>query len=178
MALGEDARVEVLDGEVIEMSPNGMQHQFIAANILRLLDAHITAHGLGYIFPDGTLYLLDANARGVKGAQVPDVSFLRTSRLTADFDIRRPFPGAPDLAVEVVSPGDDVAVLLYRVRRYLAFGTEQVWVVYPEPGEIHQYQRDDPRVLTWQRGDTLEAGALLPGFTLPVDAVFRMPGME
>lgn len=175
MALGSDARVEVLDGEVIKMSPNGMQHQFVAANILRLLDAHVVTHDLGYIFPDGSLYLLDASARGVKGAQVPDVSFVRKGRFPADYDLRRPFPGAPDLAVEVVSPGDEVDVLLFRVRRYLAHGTEQVWIVYPEPGEVHQYRRDDPAVVTWQRGETLDAGALLPGFELPLDAIFRMP---
>lgn len=177
MALGSDARVEVLDGEVIEMSPNGVEHQILAANIQRALDAYVVQHSLGYVFADGLLYLLDATAKGVKGAQVPDVSFVRKGRFPADFNLRRPFPGAPDLAVEVVSPGDDVAVLLYRVRRYLAFGTEQVWVVYPEPGELHQYLRDDPRVLTWQRGETLDAGALLPGFTLPLDAVFQLPGL-
>ena len=177
MALGGDARVEILDGEVIEMSPNGLQHHIIIANIQRLLDACVNENGLGMVFPDGLLYVLDASARGVKGAQVPDVSFIRKGRLSPDYDLRRPFPGAPDLAVEVVSPGDDVAVLLYRVRRYLAFGTEQVWVVYPEQGELHQYLRDDPRVVTWQRGETLDAGALLPGFTLPLDGVFRLPGM-
>ncbi|MBL8147215.1 MAG: Uma2 family endonuclease [Anaerolineae bacterium] len=178
MALGSDARVEVLGGEVINMSPNGVQHHLIAVNVQRLLDAYVLENGLGFVFPDGLLYLLDANARGVKGAQVPDVSFVRAGRLPADFDMRRPFPGAPDLAVEVVSPGDDVSVLLYRVRRYLAFGTEQVWVVYPDAGEVHQYLREDASVRTWQPGETLDAGALLPGFALPLDAVFKLPGME
>ena len=177
MALGSDAWVEVLDGRLVDRPPNGLLHQVIAANVLRALDVFVRAQDLGFVFPDGLLYLLDANARGVNGAQVPDVSFVRVGRLPADYDLRRPFPGAPDLAVEVVSPGDDIAVLLYRVRRYLAFGTEQVWVVYPEPGELHQYRHDDPAVVTYQRGDTLDAGALLPGFTLPLDAVFKLPGL-
>lgn len=177
MALGGDTRVEVLDGEVIRMSPNGMQHQFIAVNILRLLDAYLLTHDLGYVFADSTFYLLDASARGVKGAQVPGVSFVRKGRFPAGFDLRRPFPGAPDLAVEVVSPGDEVAVLLDRVRRYLAHGTDQVWVVYPDQGELHQYRRDDPSVITWQRGQTLDAGALLPGFAVPLEAVFTLPEM-
>jgi Uma2 family endonuclease len=178
MALGEDARVEILDGEVVEMSPNGLQQHIIASNIQYLLHAHVVAHALGMVFPDGLLYMLDANASGVKGAQVPDVSFIRKGRLPADYDLRRPFPGAPDLAVEVVSPGDEVAVLLYRVRRYPAHGTEQVWVVYPEQAELHQYRREDARVITYQRGEQFEPGALLPGFVLPLDAVFKLPGME
>jgi Uma2 family endonuclease len=178
MALGSDARVEVIDGAVVDLPLNGLQHHLIISNLTRALDIHAAAQKLGYVFPHGLLYVLDVSARGVKGAQVPDVSFVRAERWPAGLDLARPFPGAPDLAVEVVSPGDEIGLLLYRVRRYLAHGTEQVWVVYPDPSELHQYRRDDATVVTYQRSEQLEPGALLPGFVLPLDAVFRLLGME
>jgi Uma2 family endonuclease len=175
MALDEDARVEVIDGTIIEMSPNGILHLFVGGNIYDVLKPFVTNNGLGYVFSDGLLCILDSTQRGIKGAQVPDVCFIRKGRIPADFDLSRPFQGAPDLAVEVVSPGDDGNLLLKRVRKYLEFGTEQVWVIYPEERELHQYRRGSDMIQVYKDAGQVDAEALFPGLVLTLEAIFKLP---
>lgn len=89
----------------------------------------------------------------------------------------RPYPGAPDLAVEVISPSESAEAVPRKVRLYLDKGVEAVWVVYPEAREVHQYQRErEPRMVRVYRGDEmLEAPGLFPGLGLPLAAIFALP---
>lgn len=176
MALGSDARIEVIDGEIVQMSPVGGRHHFIGGNIYRVLDRHVMERDLGHVFMDGLLFLLRKEGRGIKGAQVPDVAFVRKTDIPANWNIDKPFPGAPTLAVEVMSPDDKTEEVLTHVRRYLEAGTEQVWVVYPKEQELHQYVRGLPdQVRVYQGDDTLDGGDLLPGFVLKMQDVFTLP---
>lgn len=175
MGLGSDARVEVIDGEIVEMAPNGMLHLFVGGNVYDALKPFAVQYGLGYVFSDGLLCILDKTQRGIKGAQVPDVTFIRKGRIPKDFNLARPFQGAPDLAVEVVSPGDDGNVLLKRVRKYLQFGTEQVWVIYPEEREVHQYRRGSDMIQVCKDGGQMDVEALFPGLVLTLEAIFKLP---
>lgn len=178
MALGSNVFVEVIDGQLVEMSPVGIEHHIIASNILRLLDAFVRAHGLGLVFPNGLIYLLDADGKHLRGAQVPDVSFARKGTLPKDWDIKRPYPGSPALAVEVLSPEDNPDLLLKRVRKYLQFGSEQVWVVYPDSKEVHQYKRGADSIRVYTGADTLEVADLFPGLTLMLTDIFAMPDLS
>jgi Uma2 family endonuclease len=178
LALGSDARVEIVDGEVIEMPPVGMLHHFIAGNIYRILHDFAVDSKSGYVFMDGLICLLDVDGEGIRGAFVPDVCFIRKDRIPQEYDLARPFPGAPDLAVEVVSPNDNVEALLAKVRTYLNKGTEQVWVVFPQQQEVHQYIRDEAGVHTYSGSDTIGAEALLPGLELTMRAIFSLPDFD
>ena len=180
MRLGADARVEIIDGEVVEMSPVGMLHHFIAGNIYDLLKPFVIRNALGYVFMDGLICLLDKEpGGGLRGAQVPDVCFIRKGHILKDFDISRPFPGSPDLAVEVMSPDDTGEEVLKKVRKYLEKGTEQVWVVYPQQEEVHQYLASSPDVLPIYRAKdaVLEAETLFPGLKLTVGDFFILPDL-
>jgi Uma2 family endonuclease len=177
MALGEDARVEVIEGAIVEMSPVGFAHVQIAGNVYDILKPFVREHNLGYVSMDGLLYLLDADAAQLRGAQVPDVSFLR--QVPDDFDLDKPVPGAPDLAVEVVSPNDDAEILLTRIQKYLQFGTEQVWVLYPRLKELHLYRRDQmDTVKIYRAGDTLNAETLFPGLSISISDLFVLPTIK
>jgi Uma2 family endonuclease len=82
-------------------------------------------------------------------------------------------PIAPDLAVEVVSPTDRERSLRIKIGNYHAAGTI-VWVVYFEGQTVEVYPPGQPvRVLNID--DTLDAGDLLPGFTLPLREIFSAP---
>jgi len=179
MALGSDANVEVVNGEIVYMSPVGGLHHIITGNIYRTLDGHVVPNRLGIVFMDGLLYLLKENQQGLRGARVPDVSFVRKERIPKDWNMERPFPGAPDLAVEVVSPGDDVDELLERVRDYLEAGTAQVWVFYPRQKEIHQYRSSTPDIVRVYTGrDQIDVDELFPGLVLIAEDLFALPQLD
>jgi Uma2 family endonuclease len=176
MALGSDVRVEVIEGEIVEMSPVGGTHQFIAGNVFRLLDAFVRQHQLGYVMPDGLLYLLDVDTKHLRGALVPDVSFIRKSSIPADWNMDLPFPGAPDLTVEVVSPNDDADKLMARVRRFLEFGTDEVWVLYPKSKTLSRTLISQPKIIqAYHEEDTLKPDALFPGLEIAVNDLFVLP---
>jgi Uma2 family endonuclease len=178
MSLGEDARVEVKNGEIVEMAPVGGLHHLVCGNIVYHLESYVRKHETGSIFIDGLLYLMNESTSGLKNSFVPDVSFLRNESIPAGWDISKPFPGVPDLAVEVISPSEGAGDIIAKVRAYLEKGTEQVWVIYPETKELHQYQRDlDPEtVRVYKRKERIEAELLFPGINLTVEDVFRLPG--
>src|SRR5690606_113688 len=175
LALGSDARVEVVNGEIVEMSPSGEEeHHDIAGNIHDLLKQFVKQHRLGRVYMDGLIYILSESEQGLKGARVPDVSFIRKGTLAKDRDRRKPIHAAPTLAVEVMSPDDDPDDMLIKVREYLAAGTEQVWVVYPRPKEVHQYKRNEATVTTYRLDDTLTADDLFPGLKIALSVVFAV----
>jgi Uma2 family endonuclease len=179
MALGSDARVEVVNGELVEMVPVGGLHHLVGGNIHDLFKTPVTKIKLGLVFFDGLIYLLHKEEGGIKGARVPDVSFIRKADIPADWDIEKPFPGAPTLAIEIMSPHDDPEDILERVRDYQRAGTEEVWVVYPRHKEIHQYQLAHPeRVQVYRERDVIHMEHLLPGLTIAVADCFVMPDLH
>ena len=74
------------------MAPVGIRHQFVGGNFFRPLDKHVTEHELGFVFYDGLIYLLDQTAKHLRGARVPDVSFVRKGLLPKGWNVDRPFP--------------------------------------------------------------------------------------
>ncbi len=179
MALGSDARLEVVDEALIEKPASGLHHQFVGLNFFRPLDRHVMENDLGFVFYDGLIYLLNQEGQHLRGARVPDVSFIRKGMIPKGWNIDRPFPGAPTLAIEVVSPDDDAEDLLKRTRDYLRAGSEQVWIAYPNEREVHQHRRgaDTVRVYT-NDTDALDVADLFPGLTLTLGAIFALPELE
>lgn len=146
LALGADARVEIVQGACVEESPVGMLHHLIAANLQFILTQYVRQHKTGLVFPGGLTYLMNSEVRGLEDPCVPGVSYLHNESIPADFDGVKPFPGVPELAVEVVWPGDAAVKMIRKVRTYLDRSMAQVWVIYPESGELHQYRQDAPDV--------------------------------
>ncbi len=179
MALGSNARVEVVEGEIVEKPASGMHHQFVGGNIYNVLYTCVKQHNLGFVFYDGLIYLLNQEGQHLRGARVPDVSFIRKGMIPKGWNLERPFPGAPTLAVEVVSPDDDAEDLLKRTRDYLRAGSEQVWIAYPSEREVHQHKRgaDVVRVYT-NDADAIDTADLFPGLTLIVGEIFALPELE
>ena len=80
--------------------------------------------------------------------------------------------GAPDLAVEIFSPSDNVRQLMRKVKQYFAAGCHTVWIVYPEPKEVQILDASGADRL-FRVGDSLEAPELLPGLSIPVAVIFE-----
>lgn len=172
MKLGSDARVEIVDGEIKEMTPTGWEHNDYAINIYMALRSPIVSGKLGLVASDGLIYLMGYTKPHLRNSLVPDVSYTAKAAIPADWDRKAPFPGVPTLAVEVASPTDDIQDLLLKVAKYLALGTDEVWVVYPRLKELHQYRRDTPNTIRIYRdADRIET-PLLPTLELVLSHVF------
>lgn len=167
---------ELVNGELVEMNPVGLQHSDITGTVYRTLYDFAIPRKLGRVNMDSLIYVLHIHPEtGKRTARVPDTSFTRKGRLPKDFDRARPFPGAPDLAVEVVSPGEDADDLMGKIRDYLRYGTQQVWVLYPGPVELHQYIQGEKGSRIYFEADILDGGTLLPGFSVRVGDFFVLP---
>jgi Uma2 family endonuclease len=100
---------------------------------------------------------------------VPDASVIDKSRLSPRK--QKYTPGAPELAVEVVSPSDTAIHLKSKVEIYLQGGSKTVWVVFPESRSVVIYSGDALREL---KGDQVIEDTILPGFSIPVSRFFDL----
>ncbi|GIL14005.1 MAG: hypothetical protein BroJett038_27250 [Chloroflexota bacterium] len=101
---------------------------------------------------------------------LPDISFY--TDMTAPVVERGAVPYMPDLAVEIKSPDDSCKAMNGEAAYYLANGARLGWLICPEKRLIEVLSPDDRQLLT--DGDTLEGGAVLPGFALAVGDVFNV----
>jgi Uma2 family endonuclease len=161
-------RHEIVTGYLLSEPPASFDHGMVAANLHRALLLFVEARGLGSILSADTGFLL---ARSPDTVRAPDVAFLSKGRIQASAGVTGFFPGAPDLAVEVLSPSDRPDRAHGKVADYLAAGARMVWIVDPARKSVIVHgSLLSPRVLG--PSDTLEGGDLLPGFTIPVAALF------
>jgi Uma2 family endonuclease len=166
-AYPEDARVEVVDGVVVPMSPTKNQHGLLAGRLFRRLGDYVEAHGLGETFPETTGFML---ARNPDLLRAPDAAFVAADRLPAVFD-NTWLELAPDLAAEVLSPSETASSVAKKVDEYLGHGARLVWVVDPQTRSVTVYTPDGaPRRL--EERDTLDGGAVVPGFALALAELF------
>ncbi len=163
-----EKRWELIAGEIIEMPPSSPTNSIIAMRIARWLGNLVEQLALGWVTgPDGGYQLADDLLFQ------PDVGFIskaRAPKLPARF-----FEGAPDLAVEIISPSERHTEIRAKISAYLAHGGQFVWIVYPDEQivDVWQAQPDGAlRVESFDKGQTLRAGDLLPEFSLPVAALF------
>ncbi len=165
----EGKRLQLIEGEVYEMPPTGGEHGGITLDIGAQIRNHVKAHDLGYTTAAETGFILFKNPAGKDTVVAPDVGFIAKARLPQGLPTGY-VPLAPDLAVEVVSPGDSADEVDRKVLLYLRYGTRLVWVVYPKtktmiaqtPTGIERYDADS----------TLDGGDVLPGFTLVLRDIF------
>ena len=176
----QDKFYEVANGELVEKSAGVYEHSELVLQILLLLQSHVDQHRLGRVHSSNLLYVLARNeAEGLEVARVPDGSFIRRGRFPKDFDRKRPFPGAPDLAIEIISPSETETVTLAKVRDYLRYGSEEVWVLFPDAKEVYQYRSSDPKTIRIYTGeDVIDTQSLFPGLTLKTSELFVLPELE
>lgn len=159
-------RCELIRGVLHMMSPSGAEHGMVTDNISMAIGGHVRTHGLGRTFAAETGFQISEDPDTVRA---PDVAFVRTGRPAAP---RRGFyPGAPDLAVEVLSPDDRPGYVREKVAEWLESGARAVWVVDPRDRTVTVHE-PRKRPLSLREGDTLRGGDVLPGFAVAVRAIF------
>ena len=103
--------------------------------------------------------------------RAPDIAFVRTERIPAS-PVKGFFKGAPDLAVEVLSPDDRTGKVLAKVQDWLQVGCRAVWLVDPAGQTVSVYDHKN-QAITRGKSDGLSGGDVVPGFRMPVAEIFR-----
>jgi len=162
-------RHELVAGELQTMPPRGWRDAEIASNLLGWLGAHVDEHELGAVVPGGTGFLLSEDPDTVRS---PAVAFVSKEQLKANQPEPDGYwPGAPDLAVELVSPDDLNCSVNDRVLAWLAAGAKMVWLVDPELQAVSIY-RSPSQVKVIAGGGMLEVEDVVPGFRCPLGEIF------
>ena len=168
----KDGRYELVDGEVVEMVPPNWGHGGVALNIGSAMLIFVRRNNLGAVRIESG-YRISTNPDTVRG---PNVSFVTTSRVPAEGGQVSLFPGAPDIAVEVVSPSNTVSQVERKVGEYLAAGSQRVWAVYPATATAPRrvlIHRPDGATVAYTGEDVITDEELLPGFSLPLSEIFE-----
>ena len=161
-------RYELVHGEVRKMTPAGNEHGKIAMSVAWRLAQHVEAHGLGAVYAAETGFRLASDPDTVRA---PDAAFVCQARLDAVGAVAGYWPGAPDLVVEVVSPGDRYGEVAEKVADWLVAGTQMVVVVEPQQRTVAVHRTSDA-VDVLREGDVLEGGEVVPGWEVAVAALF------
>ena len=163
----KDGRIyELVDGTLVA-KPVGYTESNIAILLGAALQQFLNDHDLGVITGEqGLMKLMPRLARG------PDVSFVSWSQLPGRHLPTDPVPGLhPDLAVEVLSKGNTRPEMARKRKEYFLTGTRLVWQVNPRKRTVDVYTTPD-EFTSLTATDTLDGGDVLPGFRLPVKALF------
>lgn len=164
----DEERCELVAGELIREPLPGEEHGLVAASVVARLVELVREHRLGRAYSE-TGFVLARDPDTVRG---PDAAFVSAERSAATVRRGPFFEGAPDLAVEVLSPGNTVREVATKVREYCASGARAVWVIDPGARKV-TIHRPGRAPETCSRTDTLDGGEVLPGFRLPVAEIFE-----
>jgi Uma2 family endonuclease len=152
---------EIVNGQRVELPPMGAFETWVASILAEFLASYAKAHRLGRV----TVEMLFRIDRETDLQRWPDLALVSYDRWPRNQPVPRTpaWDVVPDLAVEVVSSSNGANEVLTKVLDYFRTGVQLVWVVYPLLEQVHVYESATTiRVL--QRGDTLDGGAVLPGF--------------
>jgi len=168
----DNQHIEVDNGEIIFV-----EHDigFLNTKIIQILFLHLHAYlqqnPIGDVFIDGARYILFSTQQGIQRAYKPDFSFIRKGRIAPDFNWSGDFIGAPDLAVEILSPGQTIKQMISKLDHYFEAGTSEAWLIYPDKQTVYQYQVDGDMPLVYGTNDALES-ALFPNLKIILREIF------
>jgi Uma2 family endonuclease len=169
-AMGAEAekRYELIDGMLHEVEGVGGRHGDIEFGLGVDLGAYNRRYRVGKFFTSDTRFII---GREPDIVLMPDIAFVRADHIPATGVWEGMVPIAPDLVVEIASPNDTGAKVREKATRWLDVGVEIVWVLWPKRRAVSILRSGQPEVIL-TADDVLDGGSLLPGFRLPVAAIF------
>jgi Uma2 family endonuclease len=161
--------LELVRGEIVEMSPTGGKHTILAVWIAHLFTNHVVENKIqGYVTGEVGGFIL---ARKPDTVRAPDVGYISKARMKSSPPDGL-FPVAPELAVEIASPDDKLEDILEKVQEYLAAGTRIVWLFFFKTRTVAVHTASGS--FTLDETGILDGGDVLPGFSLSVREVFSV----
>lgn len=166
----DNYRYELVKGELRKMTPAGTRHGSIITRLLAALVQHVDALALGEVFGPDTGFKI---AESPDTVRAPDIAFVSKERIPAGELTEKFWPGAPDFAVEVISPTDTLYELDEKVEEYLASGVALVWVMNPKKHSVTVYRPGAGQEVL-SESDQLDGSPVLPAFQYPVAKLFEV----
>jgi len=169
MALSQ--RAELVDGKLKTMANSGIEHGYIASTLIFWLMGWTRTQKSGIVLDSSTAFTLKSGNR-----RSPDVSFLAKNKLQGLERLPKGYwNGAPDLAVEILSPSNTIAEMHQKIVEYFENDAQLVWLIHPDQKFVMTYHQPFPDSRLLSIGDFLTEPNLLPSFQLPVAELFAQP---
>ena len=164
----DDSRYELVKGVLRKMPPAGFEHGICAAEIGSKLNVYVKTHRLGYVCGAETGFKITQNPDTVRA---PNAAFVCQASIERQGIVKGYWEGAPDLAVEVISPGDTYAEVAEKVEEWLTAGCAMVWGINPRRETVEVYRSNED--FTVLHGtDILDGGDVVEGFRCQVQDIF------
>jgi Uma2 family endonuclease len=167
MAMPKDGyKRELLHGEIV-MTPAGSEHGGEIAQFIVFFGGFVYEHRLGRVFDGQTGFRMKS-----RDVLSPDISFVTAARLRELGGTPKGFfEGAPDLAIEFLSPKESKRRLRQKLIQYFDNGAKLAWVMNSKLGTVAVYH--DPETFEVLKGaDVLSGEFIAPGFTIAVSRIF------
>jgi Uma2 family endonuclease len=163
-------KYELVAGRLRKITPAGSIHGVVGMRLAVAISVHVDQHQLGVVFAADTGFKLASSPDTVRA---PDVSFVSRGRIPTGGIPKAYWPGAPDLAVEVLSPTDVRSEIDEKIDEYLHTGVRLVWFVNPFERRITVHQPGKRPVMLDER-DCVDGSDVLPGFNYPLARLFAI----
>ena len=151
-------------GKVFQKPMPTHDHSKLQAFLIVVLYQFLARTGLGEVLPE---FRCIFDPQGGTRIFVPDVCFVAQERVPRESYLY----AAPDLAIEIVSPDQNMAQFLSKIQFYLLHGVRLVWIVDPATSLVTVQKPGEDAVILGA-GETLDGGDVLPGFSVAVDEIF------
>ena len=162
---------ELVRGKLVggprKLMANNPEHAWITIRLGSILDRHAEEGGSLRILSECGFVI----SRDPDTLRTPDIAVVGEDRYRAAVAIRGYFRGVPDLAIEVLSPGNSSEEMDSKIAEYFDAGVHEVWTISVWRQGVTVY-RPDNSMKFYRREDTLDGGELLPGFRLPLAKLF------
>ena len=160
-------RYEIVNGELVNTGNSGMAHGDFCAFLAGNLAIYVRAKKLGSVCDSSTAFKVKLGNK-----RSPDICFVAKERLKGLKKLPKGFfDGAPDLAIEVISPSNTFEEIHGKLVEYFESGCRLAWVINPDEESVLVYRKPQPEKLL-KMTDSLDGEEIVPGFSLAIAELF------
>lgn len=170
----EGRRYELVEGRLVDkwgavdLAGTNEKHSRISFKLSAYLGSYIVQNQLGEGYDSGARFVTVAGDPAT--IRHPDLSFVQASRVVKDVVN---IPLAPDLAVEVISPGNTFSEIETKIGEYFRAGSQLVWVIETDREVAHIYRAGSNMRQTISAEEELDGESVIPGFKLKLGKLFE-----
>ena len=165
----QDRRLDLVEGEIVEMSLPTPGHGELTGLLSMKIASYVYENDLGRVTGGDAGFVVRRNLAGRATVRGLDIAFISKAKAPDPLPFKL-FELAPDLAVEVISPGNTADDIHDKVRELLKMGTPLIWLVHSRTRTVVVHT--SASAVTYEESDTLSGGDVLPGFELRVGDIF------